>query len=637
MTDIKTAEALKKVKGQGLKRLYPKKVKITVGTATCGLATGAGKTLRAIEEEVKNAKLDAILAQTGCLGFCQKEPIVDVFQSGKPRLIYGEITQDRVRELVQYIEKGRIKRDWVLCKLTGEEYLIEDKRIEYPIDGVTDGFQNVPLYEELPFFARQQKIALRNCGFIDPERIEQYIAKGGYSALYRVLTQMTPQKVIEEVKKSGFRGRGGAGFPTGVKWEYCRKARGKSKYIVCNADEGDPGAYMDRSILEGDPHSVIEGMLIGAYAIGSREGHIYLRTEYPLAIERLKKALQMAKKTGLLGKSIFGTDFDFEIKIAQGAGAFVCGEETSLIASIEGNIPEPRLRPPFPAESGLFQKPTNINNVETWANVPAIIARGADWFSNIGTEKSKGTKVFSLVGKVKNTGLVEVPMGITLRDIIYEIGEGILEDKKFKAVQTGGPSGGCVPNELIDLPIDYESLTEAGSIMGSGGMVVMDEDTCVVDVAKYFLDFTKDESCGKCNACREGTDAMLKILDKISRGEGKESDLELLEEIGNGIKDVALCGLGQTAPNPVLSTIRHFRDEYLAHIKYKKCPAAVCKPLITYRIDPDKCTGCGLCAKQCALDAISGELKKSHRIDKSKCIKCGMCHDSCKFEAIVVE
>ena len=637
MREIKTVEALNKVKAKGLKDLYPLRMKITVGTATCGLATGAGKTLRAIQKEVKKQGLDAVVAQTGCLGFCEKEPLIDVCQPGRPRLIFHGITQDRAADLIQNLKRGKPAKEQILCRMVEEEFLVENRRKVYEIDPPTDGYSDIPLYEEIPFFARQQKIALRNCGFIDPESLEQYIAKGGYSALYRTLTVMTPTDVIEAVKASGLRGRGGAGFSTGLKWEYCRRAEGTPKYIICNADEGDPGAYMDRSVLEGDPHSVIEGMLIGAYAIGAKEGYVYVRTEYPLAIERLKKAIGGARACGLLGEGIFGTDFSFDLKIAQGAGAFVCGEETSLIASIEGNIPEPRLRPPFPAESGLFQKPTNINNVETWANVPAIIARGADWYSSIGTEKSKGTKVFSLVGKVKNTGLIEVPMGITLREIIYEIGDGILKDKRFKAVQTGGPSGGCIPGRLIDLPVDYESLSEAGSIMGSGGMVVMDEDTCVVDIAKFFLEFTKDESCGKCNACREGIDAMLKILNKITRGEGKEEDLAFLEELGRGIQDVALCGLGQTAPNPVLSTIRHFRDEYLAHIRTKRCPAAVCKALINYRIDPDKCTGCGLCKKQCAIGAIYGEIKKSHQIDPSKCIKCGVCLDSCKFDAVTVE
>jgi len=580
MNKIKNLEGLEKIKERGLKLIYPDKLKITVGMATCGLATGAQEVYDRIENSVRENRLDAILTKTGCLGFCQTEPLVDVLAPRLPRLIYREMAPEKAEQLVIALKNGRVKEEYLLCKF--EEEILLDKVIKkYDISESNGKLNNIPAYQEVPFFAKQKKSALHNCGFINPDSIEEYIARSGYRALYKVLTELSPEKTINEIKKSGLRGRGGAGFPTGMKWEFCRKAKEKPKYIICNADEGDPGAYMDRSILEGDPHSVLEGMLIGAYAIGASEGYIYVRTEYPLAIERLKKAIEQAKGYGLLGKRIFGTDFNFEIKIAQGAGAFVCGEETSLIASIEGNIPEPRLRPPFPAESGLFQKPTNINNVETWANIPVIITKGADWYSNIGTEKSKGTKVFSLVGKVKNTGLVEVPMGITLRDIIYEIGGGIIKDRKFKAVQTGGPSGGCVPNELIDLPVDYESLTQAGSIMGSGGMVVMDEDTCVVDIAKFFLNFTKDESCGKCNACREGIDAMLKILDKISRGEGKEKDLELLEELGNGVKDVSLCGLGQTAPNPVLSTIRHFRDEYLAHIKYKRCLAAVCKGIIS--------------------------------------------------------
>jgi NADH:ubiquinone oxidoreductase subunit F (NADH-binding)/NAD-dependent dihydropyrimidine dehydrogenase PreA subunit/(2Fe-2S) ferredoxin len=635
MINITTLQALNEIKEQGLQSLYPAKIKITVGTATCGLSTGAGKTLKAIVEEVRKEELDAVVGQTGCLGFCQKEPLVDVLEPKKPRLFYAEITQERVQALIHNIKRGEVTKDYVLCKMCTEEFLIDNEKKEYPI---SDDFKDIPLYEELPFFAKQKKIALRNCGFIDPERIEHYIAKGGYYTLYNVLTTMSPEDVIEEIKKSGLRGRGGAGFPTGIKWDICRKAEGTPKYIICNADEGDPGAYMDRSILEGDPHSVVEGMIIGAFGIGAHEGYIYVRTEYPLAIMRLKKAIEQARDYGLLGTNIFGHNFNFDLKIAQGAGAFVCGEETSLIASIEGNIPEPKLRPPFPAESGLFKKPTNINNVETWANVPVIITRGADWFSHIGTANSTGTKVFSLVAKVKNTGLVEIPMGMTLRDIIYEIGEGIPGDKKFKAVQTGGPSGGCVPKELIDLPIDYENLTKAGSIMGSGGMVVIDEDTCVVDLAKFFLDFTRDESCGKCTSCREGIDAMLNILNKISRGEGKEEDLTFLEELGNSIRDVSLCGLGQTAPNPVLSTLRYFRHEYRAHIEEKRCPALVCKALISYVIDPALCGGCTVCAKNCPNGAIIGESKVVHTIDQSKCTKCGICIASCPptFNAIKI-
>jgi NADH:ubiquinone oxidoreductase subunit F (NADH-binding)/Pyruvate/2-oxoacid:ferredoxin oxidoreductase delta subunit len=471
---------------------------------------------------------------------------------------------------------------------------------------------------------------------IDPEQIDEYIARDGYTALAKALTEMKPEQIIEEIKISGLRGRGGAGFPTGRKWELARAAKGDTKHIVCNADEGDPGAFMDRSIIESDPHSVLEGMIIGARAIGASQGHVYIRNEYPLARERLIKAISQARDYGLLGEDIFGMGFNFDISIHRGAGAFVCGEETSLIASLEGRAPEPRVRPPFPAESGVRGEPTNINNVETWANVPEIINRGGKWFSGIGTESSKGTKVFSVVGKVRNTGLVEVPMGITLREIVFDIGGGIIDDKKFKAVQTGGPSGGCIPESLLDLPIDYEKLSEVGSIMGSGGLIVMDEKTCMVDVARYFLEFLKDESCGKCTACREGLDVMHGILDRICSGNGAEGDIEMLGELAEAVKDASLCALGGTAPNPVLSTIRYFRDEYESHIKDKLCPAGVCKQLITFSIDKDKCTGCRLCVKNCPQQAISGQVKQPHTIDQDKCIKCGVCADVCKFEAVLV-
>ncbi|MCP2619579.1 NADH-quinone oxidoreductase subunit NuoF [Candidatus Aminicenantes bacterium AC-335-K20] len=489
----------------------------------------------------------------------------------------------------------------------------------------------------MPFYQKQKRLLLENNLFIDPNKIEDYIAVGGYTALSKVLTELSPEQVIEIIKKSGLRGRGGAGFPTGKKWEITKKAKIKEKYIICNADEGDPGAYMDRSLLEGNPHSVIEGMIIGAYAIGASKGYIYVRDEYPLAVKNVTRAIQQARDYGFLGKNILGSGFDFDIEIYKGAGAFVCGEETALIASIEGRRGVPRQRPPYPAQKGLFGKPTNINNVETWANVPMIINKGPEWYSKIGTNGSKGTKIFSLVGKINNTGLVEVPMGMTLREIIYEIGGGIPGGKEFKAVQTGGPSGGCIPKQLLDLPIDFESLTEAGSMMGSGGMIVMDENTCIVDVAKYFLDFLRYESCGKCLSCREGTQRMWEIVDRITKGEGKEEDLELLEELAIVVKDASMCGLGQTAPNPVLSTLRYFRHEYEAHIKEKKCPAGVCKDLIRYFILEEKCTGCLACLKVCPQEAISGELKKPHVIDQSKCIKCGACMEACRFDAIVIK
>jgi len=495
----------------------------------------------------------------------------------------------------------------------------------------------VPKMSDIGFFKEQRLVALRNRGLIDPEKIDEYIARNGYSALARALTSMTPETIIKEIKDSGLRGRGGAGFPTGKKWEFAARAKGEEKYIICNADEGDPGAFMDRSIVESDPHSVLEGMTIGARAIGAQHGYIYIRSEYPIAVERMKKAITDAREYGLLGEDILGTGFDFEVSVHQGAGAFVCGEETSLIASLEGRPPEPRMRPPFPAQSGLWGKPTNINNVETWANVPEIINRGASWYLQLGTDTSKGTKVFSLVGKVKNTGLIEVPMGITLRKIIYDIGGGILEDKKFKAVQTGGPSGGCIPEKLLDLPIDYEKLTEVGSIMGSGGMIVMDEDTCMVDVARYFVDFLRGESCGKCTSCREGLESMYQILTGICEGKGKEDDVELLEELGAAIKDGSMCALGGTAANPVLSTIRYFENEYQSHIREQKCPAGVCRELIQYLIDREECTGCLLCVKNCPSSAISGKRKEPVHLDQEKCIKCGVCLEVCKFKAVLVE
>ncbi len=575
--NIRNLDDLEIIKKEGTRLIYPERIKIAVGMATCGLATGAQEVYDEIENSIRENKLDAILTKTGCLGFCQKEPLVNLFVPELPKLTYCEMTPDKARELIIAVKNKQLKEEYLLCKFE-EELLLDESIKKYGSNG---NLRGIPLYQEVPFFAKQKKIALRNCGFINPDSIEEYITRGGYESLYKVLTELSPEQTIEEVKNSGLRGRGGAGFPTGRKWEFARKAKGDIRYIVCNADEGDPGAYMDRSVLEGDPHSVLEGMLIGGYAIGASKGFIYVRSEYPLAIVRLRQAIWQAKEHGLLGKNIFNTGFNFEIEIREGSGAFVCGEETSLIHSIEGVSPEPRQRPPFPAQSGLWGKPTNINNVETWANIPAIIAKGSDWYSKIGTEKSKGTKVFSLVGKVVNTGLVEVPMGITLREIIYDIGGGILEGKKFKAVQTGGPSGGCIPSSSIDLPIDYEHLAKAGSMMGSGGMVVMDEDTCIVDIAKYFLAFTNDESCGKCTSCRDGSEAMLEVLTRISEGKGEEGDIEFLQELGEAIKDASQCGLGQTVPNPVLSTLQHFRKEYEAHIKYKKCPAVVCKKIIS--------------------------------------------------------
>ena len=571
----------------------------------------------ALEREIKKQGLEneVLVVLTGCNGFCAQGPIL-VVQPGN--IFYQMMTEKKVPRLVEeHFLKGRPVTD----------FMYTPPKEKAP----------VPKMDDIVFFNKQRLIVLRNRGLIDPEKIEEYISRDGYKASVKALTSMAPTEIIKEIKESGLRGRGGAGFLTGQKWELCRKSKGKEKYIICNADEGDPGAFMDRSIIESDPHAVLEGMTIGAKAIGAKHGFIYIRSEYPLALQRLCVAIEQSRDFGLLGEDILGTGFDFDVSIHRGAGAFVCGEETALLASLEGRAPEPRLRPPFPVESGLWSKPTNINNVETWANVPQIILRGAQWYSELGTETSKGTKVFSVVGKVKNTGLVEVPMGITLREIVYDIGGGIQNDKKFKAVQTGGPSGGCIPESLIDLPIDYEKLTEVGSMMGSGGLIVMDENTCMVDVAKYFIDFLRDESCGKCTSCREGTQAMYETLTSICEGHGKPGDVDLLEELAEAVKAGSLCGLGTTAPNPVLSTLQYFRDEYKAHIEDKKCPAGVCKSLIQYRIDVEKCTGCMVCKKGCSVDAISGEKKQAQRIDIETCIKCGACYEVCKFDAVVVE
>jgi len=632
----KTLDDLQQIKEKGMKLLYPEKTKIMVGLGTCGLATGAGEVLEAVSEEVEKQKLDWVISPTACIGYCQKEPLVDVLQPGRPRITYREMTPERVRELISALTRGELKEEWILAKIEKGTNLIEDESWTYLKDSPPKELEEILTYEQLPFYAKQFKIAMRNCGFINPENIEEYIARGGYRVLYEMLKKLSPEEVIAEVVKSGLRGRGGAGFPTGRKWDICRKATGDIKYVICNGDEGDPGAYMDRSILEGDPHSVLEGMIIGGYAIGAREGYIYVRAEYPLAVKNIGIAIKQAEDYGLLGKNIFDSGFNFAIKVDRGAGAFVCGEETALIKALEGEVGEPRLRPPYPAQSGLWGKPTNINNVETWANVAVIIARGGDWYSQYGTETSKGTKVFSLVGKIENTGLVEVPVGITLREIIYDIGGGIPGGKKFKAVQTGGPSGGCIPLQFLDTPVDYERLIELGAIMGSGGMIVMDEDTCMVDVAKYFVDFLKGESCGKCLSCREGIEKMHEILTNITEGKGREGDIELLEELSETVRDTSLCALGRTAPNSVLTTIRYFRDEYEAHIREKCCPAGVCKALVSYYIVPDKCKACMICLRNCPAEAIIGSKNRIHVIDQSKCTKCGTCFDVCppRFGAV---
>ncbi|HIC93287.1 MAG TPA: NADH-quinone oxidoreductase subunit NuoF [Anaerolineae bacterium] len=634
---IRTLKDLERARERGLESLYPAKPRIMVGLATCGLATGAQEVFDALAEALKERGLDVVLVPSGCLGYCQREPIVYVLEPDKPPIIYAEMTAEKARQLIDALAEGRIVGEWALARVEEEEFLIEGRVKRYPPDGLPEEIKALPRYSEVPFWKKQRKIVLRNSGFINPASLEEYIARGGYFSLYKALTEFTPEKVIEEVSASGLRGRGGAGFPTGLKWRYCREAPGAPKYVICNADEGDPGAYMDRTVLEGDPHSVLEGMIIGAYAIGAREGYIYVRDEYPLAVKSLRRAVAQLEECGLLGEDILGSGFDFRITIVRGAGAFVCGEETALMASIEGRIGEPRPRPPFPATSGLWGKPTVINNVKTWASIPPIIARGAEWYAQMGTERSKGTVVFSLVGKINNTGLVEVPLGMTLREMIYDIGGGIPNGKAFKAVQTGGPSGGCIPAPLLDLPVDYETLTEAGSIMGSGGMVVMDEDACMVDVARYFLAFTVDESCGKCIPCREGLQQMYQILTDIVEGRGKEGHIELLEELAEAVKAGSLCALGGTAPNPVLTTIRYFRDEYEAHIRERRCPAGVCRALIRFTIDEERCTGCGICLRECPVQAISGKKKEVHRIDQAACIKCGVCREVCAFEAVIVE
>lgn len=561
--------------------------------------------------EAKGLSDEVMVVETGCHGFCEHGPLVIVYPEGT---FYCQVKAEDVEEIVEsHLFKGRIV-----------ERLLYHEPLTH---------ESIPNYSEINFYKKQHRLVLENCGAINPEQIEEYIAVGGYEALAKAVTTMSPEDVIEEIKKSGLRGRGGGGFPTGMKWQFAKASVSDKKYVICNADEGDPGAFMDRSVLEGDPHKILEGMAVCGYAIGADEGYIYVRAEYPLAIKRLRIAIEQAEAMGLLGENIFGSGFSFKLHIKEGAGAFVCGEETALMASIEGKRGMPRPRPPFPAVAGLWGKPTNINNVETFGNVAAIITNGADWYAGFGTEKSKGTKVFALTGKINNTGLAEVPMGITMREIIYDIGGGINGGKKFKAVQIGGPSGGCLPESMLDLSIDYDSLTAAGAMMGSGGLVVMDEDTCMVDVAKFFLNFTQSESCGKCTPCREGTKRMLEVLTRITEGQGREGDIELLEELARNIKETALCGLGQTAPNPVLSTLKYFRHEYEAHIKEKRCPAGACEKLANYEIT-DVCKGCGLCARQCPVNAISGEVKKKHVIDVTKCIKCGACMAACPFKAI---
>jgi len=581
---------------------------IKVGLATCGIAAGGMLIYDELKKEIKNNNIEVELKKTGCMGMCYREVLVEV-KDDSDSYLYANVTPDKVKQIVY---------EHIINKKPVKEWIIKSKDIN----------------KEDAFYKKQKQIVLRNCGIIDPSSIDDYISNNGYKAIQKCLNEYSKMEVIDIIIKSGLRGRGGGGFSTGLKWKFASQAAGNKKYIICNADEGDPGAFMDRSTIEGDPHSIIEGMMIAGYAIQADEAYIYVRAEYPLAIERLLIAIKQCEDRGFLGKNIFNSNMDFKIRIKEGAGAFVCGEETALISSIEGKRGVPRIRPPFPANKGLWGKPTNINNVETYANIPWIIMNGPQAFSSMGTEKSKGTKVFALAGKIVRSGLAEVPMGITINEIIYDIGGGIVDGKKFKAVQMGGPSGGCIPASMGDLKIDYDEITKTGAIMGSGGLIVLDETTCMVDLAKFFLNFTQNESCGKCTFCRIGTKRMLEILERITAGAGKEGDIQLLEELAYKIKNSSLCGLGQTAPNPVLTTIKYFRDEYEAHIKEKRCPAHSCVSLLTYTIIEDKCIGCTLCAQKCPVNAISGKTKEPHKIKQDACIKCGLCYDSCKFDAI---
>ncbi len=608
---MKTIDRLIKIKADfTAKRQDKEKIRVIVGMGTCGISAGAGPVYEILKDGIERYGLENIeVWPTGCVGMCTYEPIVEVKEPGKKTVTYIHVDAKKAEEILRYHIQG------------GQPVAM------HTIGG------NVGSLEEMEFYRKQKRVALRNCGVVNPEDITEYIYKDGYFALNKALNEMTPNQVIEEIKKSGLRGRGGGGFPTGVKWGFAAPNEADQKYIICNADEGDPGAFMDRSVLEGDPHAVLEAMAIAGYAIGATKGFIYVRAEYPVAVERLKIAIAQAKEMGLLGENLMESGFDFDIEIRLGAGAFVCGEETALIASIEGFRGMSRNKPPFPANKGLWGKPTVINNVETLANVAQIILKGANWFRSFGTPKSPGTKVFALGGKVNNTGLVEVPMGVTLREVIYEIGGGCPNGKKFKAVQTGGPSGGCITTENLDTPIDFDNLVAIGSMMGSGGMIVMDEDNCMVDIARFFLDFTVDESCGKCTPCREGTKRMHEILDKLTEGKGTEEDLVTLKDLAQNIKMTSLCGLGQTAPNPVLSTMNHFEDEYLAHAVEKRCPAGVCKPLIKYQIR-ENCRGCTLCLRSCPAQAISGTIKQQHVIDQELCTKCGICMNVCKFNAV---
>lgn len=603
-------------------KLTASKPKIVIGMASCGLGAGAKNVLKTIEHELEKQKIEADIVHTGCIGMCAYEVLVDVLFPGRTRVTYGNVKTSMVPEIVgEHVGKGEAVKKLVMAQM-------------YLDDTTVAPYEGLPFFDDIEMNKGQKKYILRNCGFIDPDSIHEYIARGGYKALEKALTTMTPKAVIDEISKSGLRGRGGGGFPTGEKWASCAKYSADEKFVLCNADEGDPGAFMDRSLMEGDPHAVLEGMIIAGYAINATSGYIYVRAEYPLAVKRLKHTIEEAKKLGFLGKNILNRGYNLEILIKEGAGAFVCGESTSLQNSIEGKRGMPRTRPPQSVEAGLWDKPTCLNNVETFANVPFILTKGADWYSKIGTANSKGTKIFSLTGKIKNAGLVEVPMGTTIRQIVFDMGGGIPKRKKFKAVQIGGPSGGCLPESLLDSPIDYESLVGAGAMMGSGSFVVVDDTTCMVELARFFMNFCANESCGKCPPCRIGTTLMLDILTRITVGDGEEKDLEVLEQMSDEMKVMSLCGLGQSAPNPVKSTIRYFRDEYLAHIRDKTCPTATCVALHKYEVTPEKCTKCQACIRNCPVKAISGSTTEVAFIDKSKCIKCNLCYEKCNFLAI---
>ena len=632
---IRTTIDLDQVATKGLSALYPDKLKILIGSASCGLAAGAREVEMAAIEAIDKLALDAVVSRTGCIGFCDREPLVDLRLPGGPRISYEKMTPGKMRGLLEAFATGNeLPSKSALCRLQSEEHVETGEIHSYPVS--SNGVGAIPEWTEVDFYRKQQRVILRNCGSIDPNNIEEAIARGAYRGARDALLHKTPNDVIAEVLDSGLRGRGGAGFPTGKKWRTARDTESDAKYVICNADEGDPGAFMDRSVLEGDPHAVLEGLILGAYAIGASEGYVYVRSEYPLAVATIQHAIEEAETKGLLGEDIFGSGFSFSMRVRKGAGAFVCGEETSLIASIEGHSGEPRSRPPYPAVSGLWGKPTVINNVKTWASVGPILARGSKWYSALGSEGNRGTTVFSLVGAVKNTGLAEVPLGISLREMVFDVGGGLSDKHDIKAVQTGGPSGGCIPASMLDLSVDYEKLAEAGSMMGSGGMIVLDQTTCMVDLARFFLVFTAEESCGKCTPCREGTKQMLGILTRICEGHGSAEDLPLLERLASTVKSTSLCGLGGSAPNPVITALQHFRNEFEAHVHERKCAAGVCPALITLCIEEQACTGCTLCMAVCPVGAIQGERKQAHEIDSDICTRCGACRQVCPTDAVVV-